>query len=153
VPHELAEYIAAAYAEMRQEEADSGENAHSYTTARTLLSILRLSEALARLRFSDEVCQSDVDEALRLMQMSKASLLDEEAGRKRAHADPVSAVYSAIRDHVLRSNAEEVPYEQLLAIARSGGFNKEVLDVCLDEYAGLSVWVLDAQRNLTFVDQ
>ncbi len=67
-----------------QEEADVGDQAHSYTTARTLLSILRLSEALARLRFSDEVAQSDVDEALRLMQMSKASLNDDSAEKRRS---------------------------------------------------------------------
>ena len=59
-----------------------------YSTARTLLSILRLSEAIARLRWSDEVsallhiscwskaffakvAQSDVDESLRLIKMSK----------------------------------------------------------------------------------
>ena len=30
---------------------------HSYTTARTLLSILRLAQALARLRFADSVEQ------------------------------------------------------------------------------------------------
>ena len=30
---------------------------HSYTTARTLLSILRLSQALARLRFQEQVDQ------------------------------------------------------------------------------------------------
>ena len=41
---------------MRQEEAQA-QVPHSYTTARTLLSILRLSQALARLRFSDYVCQ------------------------------------------------------------------------------------------------
>ena len=41
---------------MRQEEAQA-QVPHSYTTARTLLSILRLSQALARLRFSDCVCQ------------------------------------------------------------------------------------------------
>ena len=51
-----AEYVAAVYAEMRQEEAQA-QVPHSYTTARTLLSILRLSQALARLRFSDAVCQ------------------------------------------------------------------------------------------------
>ena len=51
-----AEYVAAVYAEMRQEEAQA-QVPHSYTTARTLLSILRLSQALARLRFSDYVCQ------------------------------------------------------------------------------------------------
>lgn len=51
-----AEYIAVVYAEMRQEEAGS-KMPHSYTTARTLMSILRLSQALARLRFSNTVLQ------------------------------------------------------------------------------------------------
>ena len=52
----VAEYIAAIYAEMRMEEAAT-EQPHSYTTARTLLSILRLSQALARLRLDDVITQ------------------------------------------------------------------------------------------------
>jgi len=48
--------VAAVYAEMRMEEAQT-EQPHSYTTARTLLSILRLSQALARLRLDDVVTQ------------------------------------------------------------------------------------------------
>lgn len=52
----LTDYVAAVYAEMRAEEASS-DVPHSYTTARTLLSILRLSQALARLRFADSVEQ------------------------------------------------------------------------------------------------
>ncbi|CAN1292779.1 DNA replication licensing factor MCM7 [Linum perenne] len=75
VPKDLEEYIATAYSSIRQEEAKSNAP-HSYTTIRTLLSILRISAvstgccvfALARLRFSETVAQSDVDEALRLMQ-------------------------------------------------------------------------------------
>jgi DNA replication licensing factor MCM7 len=43
-------------------------NGASYTTARTLLSILRLSQALARLRFDEEVIQEDVDEVRRPFQ-------------------------------------------------------------------------------------
>lgn len=41
---------------MRAEEA-AAKVPHSYTTARTLLSILRLAQALARLRFDDVVNQ------------------------------------------------------------------------------------------------
>lgn len=59
VPPQLAEYLAAVYAEMRGEEA-AAETPHTYTTARTLLSILRMSQALARLRFSDAVEQVGV---------------------------------------------------------------------------------------------
>lgn len=46
-----AEYIAAVYAEMRQLEAAAGADTSStYTTPRTLLSILRLAQAVAKLR-------------------------------------------------------------------------------------------------------
>lgn len=42
IPRELEEYIASAYSSIRQEEAKSN-SPHSYTTIRTLLSILRIS--------------------------------------------------------------------------------------------------------------
>jgi DNA replicative helicase MCM subunit Mcm2 (Cdc46/Mcm family) len=46
-----AEYIAAVYAEMRQLEAQQTDGGSAtYTTPRTLLSILRLSQSLAKLR-------------------------------------------------------------------------------------------------------
>ena len=56
VPSTLTDYVAAVYAEMRAEEV-AADVPHTYTTARTLLSILRLSQALARLRFADVVEQ------------------------------------------------------------------------------------------------
>ena len=59
---------------MRQENLDH-ERAHTYTTPRTLMSILRLCQALAKLQFRNEVNQDDVEEALRLMRMSKISLV------------------------------------------------------------------------------
>ena len=52
-----ADYVADVYAEMRRDEA-AAQMPHSYTTARTLMSILRLSQALARLRFADSVAQA-----------------------------------------------------------------------------------------------
>nr|CAG4641206.1 EOG090X0DP2 [Eulimnadia texana] len=46
----------------------------TFTSARNLLAILRLSTALARLRLSDVVIKDDVIEAMRLLEMSKDSL-------------------------------------------------------------------------------
>ena len=111
-PRDLTEYVASAYAELRQEEADVGDQAHSYTTARTLLSILRLAEALARLRFAPEVAQSDVDEALRLMKMSKASLADETAKSKRGQfgRDPISEIFALLRNLAEQRNVTEISY-------------------------------------------
>jgi len=45
-----------------------------YVTPRTLLAIIRLSQAMAKLSFRNEVRQSDVDEAIRLMDFSIRSL-------------------------------------------------------------------------------
>jgi len=45
-----------------------------YVTPRTLLAIIRLSQALARLSFRPQVNQADVDEALKLMDFSIRSL-------------------------------------------------------------------------------
>ena len=57
---------------MRKEARNSKDA--TFTSARTLLSILRLSTALARLRLVDVVEKDDVNEAMRLMEMSKDSL-------------------------------------------------------------------------------
>jgi DNA replication licensing factor MCM7 len=76
IPAELSEFIVASYVGMRQAE-DSSPQTYTYTTARSLLGILRLSQALARLSLRDVVSQQDVEEAMRLMDQSKASLREE----------------------------------------------------------------------------
>ena len=45
-----------------------------YVTPRTLLGIIRLAQAMAKLSFRDVVKQNDVDEALKLMDFSIRSL-------------------------------------------------------------------------------
>ncbi|KIY50821.1 MCM-domain-containing protein [Fistulina hepatica ATCC 64428] len=76
----VSSYIVDTYVRLRK--ASKGDEAqakaHMYTSARTLLGVLRIAQALARLRQSDLVEHPDVDEALRLIECSKESLLDEE---------------------------------------------------------------------------
>jgi DNA replication licensing factor MCM7 len=45
-----------------------------YVTPRTLLAIIRLAQAMAKLCFRDTVNQNDVDEAIKLMDFSIRSL-------------------------------------------------------------------------------
>jgi len=81
IPEDLAGFIVDAYVNMRSDEAEMREQAHSYTTARTLQAILRMSQALARIRLSSLVTREDVEEAMRLMYKSKSSLEDNEVRR------------------------------------------------------------------------
>lgn len=64
--------LPAAYVDLRKEARNSADM--TFTSARNLLGILRLSTALARLRLSNIVEKEDVNEAIRLMEMSKESL-------------------------------------------------------------------------------
>jgi DNA replication licensing factor MCM7 len=100
IPEELTQYIVRSYVTMRKDDfvGPTGEgmdqskgNNGTYTTARTLLSILRLSQALARLRFQEDVIREDVDEAIRLMEASSRSLA--ERTRSTVRDDPTDAIY------------------------------------------------------------
>ncbi|KAA8493633.1 DNA replication licensing factor MCM7 [Porphyridium purpureum] len=94
----LSEYVVNHYISMREEEKEAGTKASGYTTARSLLSILRLAQALTRLRLSDEVTQDDVDEAVRLIKASKESISEEPVlGAGGGSQDPISAIYMLIR--------------------------------------------------------
>jgi DNA replication licensing factor MCM7 len=139
VPSSLSEYVATVYAELRQEEVQSSVP-HTYTTARTLLSILRLSQALARLRFSEEVSQSDVDEALRLMKMSKASLYD--SGDHAAVQDPISQIFSRIRAHMERTRRTSYSWADLMDLLGTS-FKPEQIRQCLADYATINIWQLE----------
>ncbi|KAK1316751.1 Protein PROLIFERA [Acorus calamus] len=150
VPRELEEYIATAYSSIRQDEAKSNAP-HSYTTVRTLLSILRISIALARLRFSETVAQSDVDEALRLMQMSKFSLYSED--RQKSGLDAISDIYSVLRDEAAKANKLDLKYADALNWISRKGYSEAQLKECLEEYAALNVWQIHQNTfDIRFID-
>ncbi len=63
-----------AYTEMRQLGNLSGAKTNIITaTPRQLESVIRISEALAKIRFSETVSVDDVDEAVRLIKVATCS--------------------------------------------------------------------------------
>lgn len=99
VPPAMSEYIVSSYVQMRkqQKEDEADDKHYTYVSARTLLAVLRLSQALARLRMDNVVGQGDVDEALRLMDVSKASL-HENQGRTGEDQTDTSKIFRIIKD-------------------------------------------------------
>lgn len=98
VPQDVSEYMVKAYVGMRDQQSrdERAKKQFAHTSPRTLLGILRLSQALARLRFSEIVVQEDVDEALRLIDASKQSLYAEQ-NDYRKDSSPSSKIYNLIR--------------------------------------------------------
>ncbi|MEW5297665.1 MAG: hypothetical protein WDW38_006841 [Sanguina aurantia] len=140
VPEELTDYIAAIYSELRQLEKGAQEQSSTYTTPRTLLSILRLGQALAKLRFDTRVTQSDIDEALRLMRQSKVSLNNESDVGGGRREDIISTIYRLVRDYALKSRAGEVPYEKIVELTSRHNVAREDILACVQEYADVAVW-------------
>ncbi|KAG8970863.1 Mcm2-7 hexameric complex component [Tulasnella sp. 419] len=100
VPPAISAYVVDNYVRLRQVQKNQEENdkIHSYTSARTLLGVLRLSQALARLRFDDEVKEADVNEALRLMAKSKETLDDNDDAEQDYDRSPQSKIFRIIKE-------------------------------------------------------
>ncbi|KAF2671306.1 putative DNA replication licensing factor Mcm7 [Microthyrium microscopicum] len=147
VPPSIADYLTGAYVRLRKQAARDANAKQSFghTSPRTLLGIVRLAQALARLRFADTVIVEDVDEALRLMDASKSSLYGE-SGPRRADMTPSTRIYHLIRQmRVSGAAAVEDGEDGQLDLRRvrdrvlAKGFTADQFEGALDEYAELDV--------------
>merc|ERR1712061_235595 len=115
----------------------------SYTTPRTLLAILRLSQAHARARFSGRVEQQDFDEAMRLMKASKESV--ELSAPAKKNVNPLDLIYDIIADLCRReeSAANDGWVDMTLVVSMAGhrGFTSEMVEEGVQNWEGLSVLV------------
>ncbi len=172
----LTEYLVNNYVAMRASEVDAGREAKGYTSARVLLGILRLAQALARLRLATVVDRADVDEALRLMKASKASLEDDEPRRRRfvdddeddldAHfgssmraADPAGnseknriwAIYGLISAYMEKEVRTSIPIAVAEELCDDSGYTRDELMKTIDEYEELNLWSYDTAENTIMI--
>merc|ERR1712166_165557 len=111
--------IVDAYVSIRDDEKRGDlDSRKSYTTPRTLLAILRLSQAHARCRFSARVERQDFDEAMRLTKASKESV--ELSGPAKKDQNPLDVVYDILSD-LARSAASEGGWVDLTHVVSMAG--------------------------------
>ena len=161
IPRSVSEHMVHAYVQMRAQHKQDEERdeAFTHTSARTLLGIVRLSQALARLRFADEVETSDVEEALRLIDVSKASLYHSSRPRGDTGDDqsPVSKIFRLLREMAFQAGQEEAEQRgpprlgelslpDVRARVLAAGWVEAQLQEALFEYASLGVLQVVGQR-------
>jgi DNA replication licensing factor MCM7 len=137
--------------EKRRAESQTTRDGYQYITPRSLLAIIRLSQGLARLRFNQEVESIDVDEALRLIEVSRSQINeDTEAIEKVAYTgrtDVIGNVFKLIKDLCSNSKDKTIKFSDLELKATSKRFKREDLQNCIDEYSNLNVLYVD--KNMT----
>jgi DNA replication licensing factor MCM7 len=145
VPQSLTDHIVSVYVEMRKEARVNVDA--TFTSARTLLAILRLSTALARLRLSNMVERDDVNEAIRLMEMSKESLkpkYDNNFQRAKSASDQL---FSIIREMVPLTGQRVINFQEAQEKCVRKGFKLDSFNECIDTYEQLNVWLVNNTRT------
>jgi DNA replication licensing factor MCM7 len=142
IPEALTEHIVAQYVELRQE-LDAG-NRRTFVTARSLLAVLRLSQAVARIHLADEVTKEHVAEAHRLVFVAKQMGGDDDDGKKPKD-DPNSAIFSMMKKAKATSGSDTMQRSDVLSKALLMGFSEADVDACIEEYQNISV--LDVSYN------
>ncbi|KAL1245035.1 DNA replication licensing factor mcm7-B [Trichinella spiralis] len=146
VPESLTENLVSTYVEMRKD-AKSDKDA-MFTSPRSLLAILRLSTALARLRLADEVVEDDVMEACRLIEVSKESLRPQREGRGRV-IQPVDQVFAILRELLVQQpdKSGEISMQDAINKCIRKGIDTHLLEDCLETYEEQGVLMLNERRN------
>ncbi|OTB03791.1 hypothetical protein M426DRAFT_59877 [Hypoxylon sp. CI-4A] len=156
LPETVMEYITKTYVRMRgaQHRAEKKNKQFTHISPRTLLGVIRLSQALARLRFSQMVNSDDVDEALRLIEASKESLAAHEGANGRRPLNAASRIYNLVKsladsgacragdeeDYEEDEGTVELSLRKVRERVLGKGFTEDQWLNALDEYTSLDVW-------------
>jgi DNA replication licensing factor MCM7 len=148
IPKDLSEFIVMSYVNVRQSalgEDNRYDSRKIIGTPRALLSILRLSQALARLRFSETVTRADVEEAMRLITESKKSTLqeEEEFGRRE---DEMTRIYQNMKEWLDLQPSKTGKMDALVNVLTARGFTHDKISETLEEYSDLDVIFINASR-------
>merc|ERR1712150_306197 len=148
IPEGLTDYITGAYVEMRKEARNNKDM--TFTSARTLLAILRLSTALARLRLSEMVEKEDVNEAMRLTEMSKDSLNTQEERTRTQNV--TDQIFAAIKEMLPEGAGRSLKMNDVIERCTAKGYKPDLVETCLEEYEELNVWQVNQTRTkITFM--
>lgn len=141
-----------------------------YITPRTLLGIIRISQAIAKFHFRDHVEQADVDRAIKLMDFSIRSLRkfrdDDEKKNRRAetqerYQDHMSKIISDVRTVMMdkrQMNVNEIQKKlqmvnpiEYSGAGKGGGQKRDQLLDTLNFYKKLNIVFMDDEQNVIFL--
>ena len=103
---------------------------------------------MARLGFRDYVSKEDVDEALRLMDKCRSSIVDEapkEGDLKKT--DVISAVFTIIKEVFEKSKKWKLKLDFLQEIVKSKGYSQENFQKCIQQYMDFQTFMLSPDTN------
>eukprot|EP01025_Chloroclados_australasicus_P034441 TRINITY_DN3518_c0_g1_i4.p1 TRINITY_DN3518_c0_g1~~TRINITY_DN3518_c0_g1_i4.p1 ORF type:complete len:799 (+),score=88.53 TRINITY_DN3518_c0_g1_i4:182-2398(+) len=156
LPDNMYEYVASRYVSLREQEQRQRKPS-TYTTPRTLMSIMRLAQAHAKLRFSSVIQQMDVDEGLRLVRMSKASIDERRDGEGENEGETIYHCFEVMKQLLVVNQGKQV-FTAAEVRGQCRNFSSDVIKKMLEEYSGLGVLNIEGnlenqQYNVYFLEE
>ncbi|KAJ1650808.1 DNA replication licensing factor MCM7 [Dispira simplex] len=190
VHKDVADYLVSAYVQLRQQSKQFEEAVQSHysgrrqqglsfgprsasstpqgigqITPRTLLAVLRLAQAHARIRLSNNVEEMDIDEALRLMDSAQHTLeahssthgskrLGTGSGNSAGPRSTPDAIFALLRQmtHVGSAMTLELAYRDVLERVVAKGYSEQDLLNVVRMYEDIDVLLLNQSRTkITFL--
>ncbi|EYC29015.1 hypothetical protein Y032_0007g3545 [Ancylostoma ceylanicum] len=144
----LRERLVEMYVDMRRVARESDDS--TFTSPRLLLSVIRMSTALARLRLSNVVLPDDIEEAIRLMQASKDSLRPEML-QQEIRQSPIDRAFAVLRE--LNSSAGDavIALQTAVEACARKGISEEALRDAITVHQSNGVIMVDSQQRIRFV--
>ncbi|KAL0241676.1 hypothetical protein GEMRC1_006911 [Eukaryota sp. GEM-RC1] len=131
VPSSLTSDIVARYVSLRSDEDEAVTlGGVGYVSPRSLMTILRLAQAIARIKLKRVVDISDVNEALRLMQSADRSLRSDGGGRRQT--DVNSAIFDLIR--IAAEENDFVAFSNVVSLGIARGYTEEQVSSTISLY-------------------
>ena len=153
IPKHLTAFIVECYVHMRRASGcdpitGKYDSRKIVGTPRALLSILRICQALARIRLSEVVSESDVKESIRIIKEAKKSTLSEEDRSEfgRHSTDVMSQIFDRSREY-LSSRYGECNLESLKTSLVTQGYSASDIDACIAHYSDNDVWMVSTDGS------
>ncbi|KAK6052447.1 MCM2/3/5 family protein [Cooperia oncophora] len=142
----LRERLVEMYVDMRRVSRESDDT--TFASPRLLLSVIRMSTALARLRLSNTVTPDDIEEAIRLMQASKDSLRPE-MQQQEIRQSPVDRAFAILRELSLLAG-DAIGLQTALEACARKGVSEQALQDAIRIHEANGVIMVDGQQRIRF---
>ena len=102
---------------------------------------------MARLRLVDKVEKEDVNEAMRLMEMSKDSLVTGRDDGTRMQQSVTDRIYALIREIASSEQKRTLRFADVKERCIDKGFKPDEIDAAIEEYETLNVFSINQTKT------
>uniref|UniRef100_A0A0K0F4X2 DNA replication licensing factor MCM7 n=1 Tax=Strongyloides venezuelensis TaxID=75913 RepID=A0A0K0F4X2_STRVS len=143
----LSQRLVDMYADIRKHARSSNDS--TYTSPRILLGVIRMATAVARIRLADEVTMEDIEEAIRLMEVSKSSLQPDDTRGVNRYEHVWDNVFAIIRDLLNASNVGGgVSFGDVVGRSKNKGIKEKDVDEAIKHFSKQGVLLMDESKKI-----